>query len=623
MQRAEGTSNSGSTHNEATSKCLSLPAEIWLHIIGFLVAPVAPDASTLPYPGDGLLGHLGSKGQFPHSPNKDILALALTCRHISKFARQALYRAPHLPTDKSLGLFSNNLALARTERYRWVAKEHLSFIRCLRLWDAKAERTGRKAMDHNAKILSRAINIQYLSMESSEDRRDAIAFLKSEDAAFCAPKRLTIKGTGSEPLAFSDRIRFSALSRLTHLHLIKAVPPSALISLLVGFPINVEVAVHFPDMLESIQFGETPRSSLECIRLSDLSPDTLRHFKQYIAYRESVDTYHLMPLSKRLKQHAPLPPTVIPSRSPNELAEQEALYDLAVNAATMPRLRLLILEVQRCHHRLPEPRNMLHEAQVQVSRDRRRYLSKEALGVIHRHDAPSFNSAIRKAAAGGEASILDVGMNLEREDWERFYGAAELDREWRGVQEGKLALIDLWNRCRRENASSDSEEVLPEMEIRVVAGRLGRWDPTELLEDCRCQSDNLAATGPTAGDRRAGEQEHGHTASSSTDHGSWRDADVFSLVETSPWLSYRKITHQPQLVHCYWTGELPRETNADCADPSSTVEPGGRRHIKIPSIIDLRYDFLDTLGRQEYDELAAEARRSGVDIDLPVHGESR
>ncbi len=76
--------------------------------------------------------------------------------------------------------------------------------------------------------------------------------------------------------------------------------------------------------------------------------------------------------------------------------------------------------------------------------------------------------------------------------------------------------------------------------------------------------------------------------------------------------------HAAGLTHCHWTGELPRETNADCASTSSTSELGGRKHVKIPSIIDLRYEAWDTLGRQEYDEVMAEARRSGIDSDHPM-----
>ncbi len=212
MHRPGGTRSAAAQNNTIrtakTNKCLSLPAEIWLRIIAFLVPQVGPNASTLPYPSDDLLGYLGQHGDFPPSPNKDILALSLTCRQIGRFARQALYRAPHLPTDKSLGLLSNSLAIARNERYRPMAKEHLSFIRCLRLWDARAERPGRKALDQNTRILHYASDLHYLSMENSQEHRDFMAFLKKDAAITCQPKRLTVKGVGSKPLPFSGESDF-------------------------------------------------------------------------------------------------------------------------------------------------------------------------------------------------------------------------------------------------------------------------------------------------------------------------------------------------------------------------------------------------------------------------------
>ncbi len=281
------------------------------------------------------------------------------------------------------------------------------------------------------------------------------------------------------------------------------IPPSALLSLLVGFPISVEVAVQSPEMVDTIQCGNSPRETLECLRLSSLSASTLRKFDAYVAYRASLESYNQLSLSERLKQVAPLPPTFSRWTPSDSYVEQEALYDLAVNAASMPRLRLLILELESTY-KLYGPRNLSREARNQPDQHRPRYSSNEALGRVHRYNAPSFHSAMRRAAAGDDVGNLDAVMNAERVRWEEYH-ASERDAYWREIQAGKHALIDLWKRCRLESSSVDSDAVIPEMEIRVVASRPNQWDANELLQDFRCQTDNIAVTAPSSEDRGANE----------------------------------------------------------------------------------------------------------------------
>ncbi len=75
----------------------------------------------------------------------------------------------------------------------------------------------------------------------------------------CRPRRITISNLSFSAPPFSTTKSLAPLSKVTHLHLIKIVPPPALISFLVGEQINLEEQGNVPN---SIKAGLSPRETL-------------------------------------------------------------------------------------------------------------------------------------------------------------------------------------------------------------------------------------------------------------------------------------------------------------------------------------------------------------------------
>ena len=88
-------SASGPQSSDDAPNWSALPAEIWLYIFDLLVPHIDPHIATYPHPsGKGL----DFRPPLPPSPNKDLLSLALTCKHFKGIANRVLYRAPFLRT---------------------------------------------------------------------------------------------------------------------------------------------------------------------------------------------------------------------------------------------------------------------------------------------------------------------------------------------------------------------------------------------------------------------------------------------------------------------------------------------------------------------------------------------
>ena len=351
----------------------------------------------------------------------------------------------------------------------------------------------------------------------------------------------------------------------------------------------------------------TPSRSLECLRISRLDSDTLEHFHQYVAWRAELQAFHQLPLHRRTRP--PTPDFDLFDRQVQ--AEVKALYNLATNAASLPRFRLLILEPEALS-KWPECSRYLTSHLQRASRrgrpsGERNTLYEKIQPPATRRYLPWLNKATRMELAqnlGRHDDILTAPeLPNDRREQKRVAG---LGAYWRKVELGKLALTELWARSRSGStlgtADAQSTE-LPGVEIRVVAARHDNWNTNAMIKELRCQADN-AIYDTEDGEGRTPEGGRPWDESLSPDIGCWADPDVFSLVRTHPWLSYRQVSRTdtgPEFL--FWTGELPRETFVDWTASASTSESPRRDHYWIPSLVDVREQALDEQGWRELSEL--------------------
>ncbi|TKY87703.1 hypothetical protein EX895_003284 [Sporisorium graminicola] len=127
----------------------------------------------------------------------------------------------------------------------------------------------------------------------------------------------------------------------------------------------------------------------------------------------------------------------------------------------------------------------------------------------------------------------------------------ERDKYWRCIERGKAALLKL---CSVASAAATGSAP---PEIRVVAAKPNGHDRREGFQDFYCQAQHE----PFAAFRDGGALQIPHltsTAADATQIGCWADADVFLLVRSAPFLSFKTVGGSDG--GWYWTGELPRET---------------------------------------------------------------
>ncbi|KAJ1029811.1 hypothetical protein NDA13_003051 [Ustilago tritici] len=345
---------------------------------------------------------------------------------------------------------------------------------------------------------------------------------------------------------------------------------------------------------KSIEAGLSPRQTLECLRLSLLPPDALAEFGAYIGWRKAWKEYEQLPVQQQAHEPSPRAP-----RGPaRRFAVQEALYDLATHSSRLPRLRLLLLELSPLGP-LPSPmveerendpsatffrvgrnapawpmldaretgrRGKASVADVRAKRSNQ-HVFKDAMQISpvaanHRNTAAASPFGLPE-----EEDRIDPVDSLDEESSQvpavtpEELRTAERDKYWRLVEEGKRALIKLWR-------SSQTEPDVPD--IRVVTARRGGHDRREVFLDFYCQAQHEPSTATaTATEIRL----NGHSCSAEAKRlyrqadevGCWADPDVFSLVTTAPYLSFKSLGEADR--GWYWTGELPRQTS----DPLKAV----------------------------------------------------
>ncbi|SNX83656.1 uncharacterized protein MEPE_02363 [Melanopsichium pennsylvanicum] len=592
----------------------TLPAELVARIIAFLVPPVDRNASTLPHPTGPNLAYTPA---LPSPTNQSLLSVASCSTLLHRIANQALHRTVLLRSLKSLNLLAGTIAADTNQLSHTLQKEQrhvedrAAWIRSIHLppgdgllqpGDTLADQTC--YIESLRILLDHASRLDFICLEHRQAGAALLEFLHPSTA--CRPRRITLSNLSFSAPPFSATRSLAPLSKLTHLHLIKIVPPPALISFLVGESINSDEQGNVPKSLEA---GLSPGETLECLRLSLLPPDALVDFGAYIAWRKAWKKYEQLTTQEQAQEYAPRAP-----RGPaRRFAVQEALYDLAVYSSRLPRLRLLLLELSPLGP-LPPPVNgpfadflrsrgiprvlpvALPGPSPASSRgDRNASMSQKALCAdvrAKRSDANNFFDAIRSSRSaedrtsyaasssgpqtvqyyfGDDAGLHDTngGVNDEDDDdappsTAEDLRTAERDKYWRLVEAGKGALVELWAASQQ---LSNNAAGCGAPDIRVVTARPMGHDRREGFQDFYCQAQNeppgSTSTELSANSRENGSMVRDHEASEEV--GCWADPDVFSLISTAPWLSYTSQVGESY----HWTGELPRKTNY----PTSLVIP--------------------------------------------------
>lgn len=338
-----------------------LPLEILSRIISFLLPKVDRYASTWPNPHNVSLDTFPAP---PESATRDVHAALSASSLFYQVASEALYSTPLLWTLKALNLLARTISddikhqstitrghgssragddslsqassSARTfSRASWIRAVHLPpGDGLLQPGDTLADQTH--YIDSLRMLFDHAARISYLSLEHRQAGAALLELLHPRTVS--RPTRLTLSNLSFSAPPFSATLDLAPLSRLTHLHLIKIVPPPAMISFLVGTKINDEDQGSVPN---AIAEGLSPRATLSCLRLSLLPADALVEFGAYVAWRKAWSLYERLKSQDQAREPAPRAP-LGPAR---RFAVQEALYDLATHSSSMPNLRLLLLEL--------------------------------------------------------------------------------------------------------------------------------------------------------------------------------------------------------------------------------------------------------------------------------------
>lgn len=226
----------------------ALPAELLSRIVTCLVPAVDHNASTVPHPTGADLDYTPA---LPTSPNSDLLAAASSCKLLHDIASQALYRTPLLRTLKSLNLLAETIAADVKKQSNSASidgeggRSRAARIRSIHLppsdgllqpGDTLADQTC--YVDSLRMLFDHAVRIDFLSLDHRQSGAALLEFLRRSTT--CRPRRITISNLSFSAPPFSTTQSLAPLSKVTHLHLIKIVPPPALISFLVGEQINAD-----------------------------------------------------------------------------------------------------------------------------------------------------------------------------------------------------------------------------------------------------------------------------------------------------------------------------------------------------------------------------------------------
>ncbi|GAC98869.1 hypothetical protein PHSY_006464 [Pseudozyma hubeiensis SY62] len=553
---------------------LRLPTEIWEHIISYLRPSVLPQARESP------LHEYSLPDVTTH--NSDILALGLTCKRLKLSALPALNRWLFLQgefdDDYPYGAFLPAFFFSRDESSQLRQRELAGWIRALHI-----DETFRHYFDdpkvecrcdvHN--LASLAHRVRYLSIVATDAEEEfgygygdsyGRTWISPTNHPFvhflsrttrCRPLGLKWAYRGNlapGPLSLREVTSYAPLSRLTHLELDNVPMPLEFYGFLTG---DLKATRRDRTMQDAIKAGRSPCSTLEHLEFSDSSTSVLARLKDYLTDRKAYWT------RKSNKSDG----------DPWQVIQDiflAAIGLLAANSCSLPKLKLLVFGVQQ--YEMHQPYDLIQELirrNVLAPHSRKETsVATEALSTLFR--TASGNDDPNKLLW---ADSMDMGLQEagdEYDGWRSYL--EEHDYFWRGLQAGKQKLLDVWNASREKNG-------LEPTEVRIVAKETRDTRSESVYEDFirHAERHDVQHTGFTKGPTSTGDE--GKKAMYR--HDPWDEQDVFSLVETMPWLGYYRFD---EYGCCSWSGRLPRDNNPNSFPSSSGVKTS---RIILPPIIKL------------------------------------
>ncbi|GAC98867.1 hypothetical protein PHSY_006462 [Pseudozyma hubeiensis SY62] len=592
--------------------------EIWERIVLFLLPEIRPEEHIHPQPNGK---NLWDRTLFWPTHQSDLKALALTCKQLKALALPALLYAPFLQ-DERVNDFVRFICQNERRRLVPASSEAASTIKALHVQSEMFDMHIHSYAGYDKSfqqsfctcdlhvLFSLAENVRYVSLECLDGRECEVCFQlhPSEGATnhifahflssttVCRPTALRwiYNSSQKKQLSLQDATSYEPLSQLTSLELLNISPPEEFVAFLTR---DLASAERFPEVQEAISAGFSPNKKLQRLRLTTTCMGFLSYFEQYMEELAATAAGEYFDHMDSLPDYD------------EEYETLTRLHELASKSWMLPNLRLLVLEIPSRGRLYSEDalkglvdRDVLQDLSSSFQRDKPKYPDHAASKLSSLFDASKRSGNLIDDAS----PFHDIAVNLDKVDREWRKRLAEHDSFWLGEQIGKHALTALWN-------SSRFERGLKETEIRIVAERESltfRDRLTHLDEGFFCQAESVAQVGTRS--KKGALQWSSSDGVIMEDDGVWADPDIFSLVDTMPWLSYHQHN---EYGCCSWSGELPRDNN-----PTSSSD-GNTPRVVLPALIKMDDKQLDELGRlrrnpsrrarKSTDEQATESNRKG------------
>lgn len=564
---------------------LRLPTEVWELIASFLCHSIGPAADTGPV-----------WDRAPSSVttyNQDILALASTCRQLSVAALPTLYHSPFLVCEETVNASIESICRNNGDLIVPGGSEAAGRIRSLYIagcvidTDVTFNNPKRFCTCELHILFSFVSRVHYLSIATKDVRNCDCAFDWDDNFGFhnhpfvhflsrttkCRPLGLTwsFHGDSSAPLLLSNVTSYEPLSQLRNLELVNVHVPLQFYSFLAG---DSKTARDDSTVQSAIEAGFSPCSVLERLQFSGLDRSVIALFDEYFTDRSAFMRRDGRGWNDRMDEFFE-----------NDLyGFLDPLCFLATNACNFPNLKLLVLGVSNCKGCIRPStdllKSLLQRGVLQERSNTTQSSSRDpdtfATSLLY----PLFQTAVRSGDPDKLLAEDNTGLTLQEapEDWRA--SLAFQDQFWQRMHSGKQKLLSVWNGSRAKNGRQPTE-------VRVVisgpaSSPLGRFDRRDegTLQRCMEEFYRQAKLNSTTFDE--GLFSSGNVEEIASGQGkSWRDQDVFSLVESMPWLSYRRLD---KYGCCWWTGDLPRDSN-----PDSSVSSSGSNvtRLVLPPLIKL------------------------------------
>lgn len=319
------------------------------------------------------------------------------------------------------------------------------------------------------------------------------------------------------------------LSQVTHFNLVQILPTEPLLDFFKCKP-----STHDSQSQELLHSQQPHHHPLTHLRLSEVDPQCLLDFGDYINWRKAFDLWELQQKTSSSSSEAPKAP-LVPSR---RFSSQESLFSLASTIPHLLDFKLLMIEITK----LPS-------------------LEKPSGLNLETGEESGDNGSLQTMdwSSNLPASLQEERDWREREERNRTW---ERDLFWLKLREGLVELKGLIQensrefkkKNKREGKWDDQDEIREaqdvgnddkedqvieqsEIEVRLVIPKARGWVEDEIIKDFQSQTfEREAFEFQTQFNK--GDHPDSLFSSSKVEFGCWRDQDIFEISQNRPWLSY-------------------------------------------------------------------------------------